>query len=218
MPDKICLTDVIGLVGATGAGKTVLAERLAPTLGYTRLSMAEPLKEMLLALGLTQTDVNGPPAQRARSHVLLGGKSPRFALQTLGTDWGRNRISPDIWANAVYDRILRKQETARELGQEHAGVIIDDLRFPNDWAMLNRLGGVLIRIRRPGIERARTWLDRTYYRWPIGPCRYAARLFGWRPIHETEYHWPDAPADAEFWNTGTPEELLAQAIAYLRPV
>lgn len=215
--DNFHLPGVIGLVGATGAGKTTLANHLATAFSYVRLSMAEPLKEMLLALGLSPADVSGPPEQRARPHRLLGGKSARFALQTLGTDWGRNRISPDIWTNAIYDRIVSIKDPIRRPQGEQVRIIIDDLRFPNDWAMLDRVGGVLIRIRRPEVEQKRTWLDAAYYNWSIGSCLDAARLLGWKPIHETEFHWPDAPAHAEFWNTETPEEPFAQARAYFSP-
>ena len=49
-------------------------------------------------------------------------------METLGTDWGRKMISPDIWANAVEQRIIKAW------AQRRVAIVIDDLRFPNDWA------------------------------------------------------------------------------------
>jgi hypothetical protein len=62
---------------------------------------------MLVALGLTDEDVMGTPEQRNRPQPLLGGKSARYAMSTLGTQWGRNLITPNIWANAAEVRVER---------------------------------------------------------------------------------------------------------------
>lgn len=207
------LPPVIGIVGPMGAGKSTLAKHLVEVHGYTRMSMATPLKNMLRALGLSEEDVNGPQAHRERPSTLLGGKSPRFALQTLGTDWGRRMISPDLWVSAVQALIIQHQTRAAtaKKKQPHAGVVIDDIRFPNEWEMVRRLGGSLWRIRRPQVERTRTWLDHFYHgRWG-GLTHPLVWLRLFKPIHESEYHWPDAPSDAEFDNTGTEAEMRHQA-------
>jgi len=62
-------------------------------------------------------------------------------MQTIGTEWGRNMIHPDIWVRA-WEQSL----------PEDADVVVDDVRFPNEVAAIRRLGGDVIRICRDGHE------------------------------------------------------------------
>ena len=190
---------LIGLLGATGCGKTTLATLLVEGRGFTRAHMGQPIKDMLGALGLTVEQLTGPPDMRKRPSDLLGGKSPRYAMETLGTDWGRRMISLEIWANAVEARIRTMW------GAGTLPVVIDDLRFPSDWAVVGRLGGILVRVVRPGVGSARSAADRVAHRLPIMRAGLAA--IGISTVHETEYHWHDAPADIELVNSATPELL-----------
>lgn len=194
--------NVIGICGPMGGGKSTVGKHLE-SLGYTRIPMSTVLKDMLRALGLDELDLNGPPSHRQQPNSLLCGKSPRYAMQSLGTEWARDMIGGDLWVNAIQARIIAHQTKCatrrRKSGEPCRGVVIDDIRFPNEWAMMERLGGSLWRIRRPDVERKRTWWDRLMAR------------FGFFPrVHESEFHWPDAPVDAEFWNTGSEDDLKTQ--------
>ncbi len=202
---------VLGLVGATGSGKSTLAKRLVANHGFVNLHMGRPLKDMLRVLGLSEEDVAGTPDQRARPQPLLGGKSARQALSSLGTDWGRNMITPDIWANAVKLRIGYHFENDRTAPP----VVIDDLRFPNDWLVVSDFGGVIVRVRRPEIERQRTRIDIAYHRSGLGRALRGRGILGWTPIHETEFHWPDAPSGHDLMNTGSIDALVTQTLAHL---
>lgn len=74
----------------------------------------------------------------------LGRKSSRQLQQTLGTEWGRNMVHPEIWLNTVKLKIAMYQKLA-------LNVVIDDLRFPNEYDMLKaRDDAVLIKVVRPG--------------------------------------------------------------------
>jgi len=198
---------LIGLVGATGCGKTTLANLLVERHGFTRAHMGQPIKDMLSALGLTAEQLTGQPDVRKRPSDLLGGKSPRYAMETLGTDWGRRMISLDIWANAVEARI-RAMWIAGPLP-----IVIDDLRFPSDWAVVGRLGGMLVRVVRPGVGSARSAADRFAHLLPI--MRPALAAIGISTVHETEYHWHDAPANIELVNSATPKMLETQLVEAL---
>lgn len=90
-----------------------------------------------LAGVLTQVIASGEP---------YGGATPRYLMQMIGTEWGRNLIDPDIWVKAW----LRKVEAI-------AGpVVVDDCRFPNEEAAIRSIGGTLVRITRPGQPTIKT--------------------------------------------------------------
>jgi hypothetical protein len=139
----ITLPPVIGLCGLAKSGKTTVADYLVTEYGYRRIKFADPLKDMLRALGLTYQEIEGD--RKEDSCRLLGGKSPRFAMQTLGTEWGRQMISPTLWVDLWEHRVLdsRRRQTP---------VVVDDCRFSNELEVLKRLGGLSITIVREGNE------------------------------------------------------------------
>lgn len=133
--------------GRAGAGKSTAAGLLAAALRDAGerarvLSFADPLRRMLSAMGV-EPEWMAYPKKEESGHPLLMGRTPRWALQTLGTEWGRRLIGEDIWANHL---------RWRAEGCLHDGVwpIVDDCRFPNEAALAARLGGVLARVERPG--------------------------------------------------------------------
>lgn len=128
---------VIGLAGPMGSGKSTAAKDLAKRAGFEILPFAEPLKRMLLALGVPHRNLYGSQREKAEPLALLGGRSARDAMKTLGTEWGRELISPTLWVNA-----WKKSAAGRV-------IIADDVRFPNEAAAVRALGGVVIRIERP---------------------------------------------------------------------
>lgn len=201
---------LLALVGATGAGKTTLARELVKNHGFVNLHMGRPIKDMLIALGLRGEDVAGEPGQRNAPQPLLGGKSARFAMQTLGTDWGRNMISPDIWSNALGIRIKTELEN-----NPHARIVVDDLRFPNDWEVIQAFGGLILTVRRPSVERKRSAFDLAFYKLGLNRLPRGLSWLNRYLIHETEFHWPDAPKAGELWNTGSLSELAQAAMAYV---
>lgn len=206
---------VIAVVGGMGCGKSTVSNFLVREFGASRMSFAGPLKDMLRSLGLTEKDVNGPPEHRSSPCDLLGGKSPRFAMQTLGTEWGRKIVGENLWANALQRRIVEYRTSSYLNGESPRVILIDDARFPNEVRMVRQLGGQVWRIRRPGHEKATGWLTDAYYRG--GPARLlalAARLFGWKPLHESEFHWRHMPVDKEFINAGALSELKHQVTQY----
>lgn len=184
---------VIALIGASGAGKSTVAKALAAQ-GYTIIPMSCVLKDMLRALGFSDDDLEGDQVYRLTPQPKLGGMSPRGVAQSLGTQWARNTVHPDLLVNAVEQRV-------RDALAAGCKVVIDGMRFPNEWDMTYRLGGELWTVYRPGVGERRTWLDKL--------CHF----FGWHPrIHESEWHWRDARPDVFISNQG-PAEWLAGAVA-----
>jgi hypothetical protein len=127
---------IIGLCGKIASGKSTAASYLETRYGFKRVRFAGPLKAMMAALGLSHAEIEGHLKERPCD--LLGGKTPRFAMQTLGTEWGRNLIDSELWVRAW----LRATEG-------WPLVVADDVRFPNEAKAVRDAGGLLIRIERP---------------------------------------------------------------------
>ena len=129
---------IIGLSGLKGSGKTTAANFLVED-GFIKMSFAEPIKRMLACVGLSSEDLYGDRKQEPS--YMLDGKTPRYAMQTLGTEWGRDLISPNIWVNIIKNGI-------KELGGNF--IVIDDCRFPNEIAMILDMKGIIVYIDRDG--------------------------------------------------------------------
>lgn len=131
---------IIGFAGRMHSGKTTAAKELV-YIGFTRVRFAGPLKAMMLALGLTEEEIDTNPILKEHPCELLCGKSPRYAMQTIGTEWGRNIIGQDLWINA-WKRAVSKLPA-------HIPVTVDDVRFENEAEAIRYLGGKVVRIIRP---------------------------------------------------------------------
>lgn len=129
---------LIGLVGSKGSGKSTAADALVKSRDAVCLPFAGKLKAMLKTLEIPSGCLNNPLFKDRKYH-LLGDKTPRFCMQTLG-DWGRN-IHPDFW-------IWQWQFEALEGIKMGNHIVVDDVRFPNEARAVKGLGGKLIRIER----------------------------------------------------------------------
>jgi len=139
---------IVALCGSAGSGKSTAAEFLVRKHHYARLSYAAPIKKMILCL-LTEAGVGPLTAKemivgkfKEDPHDALAGHSPRYAMQTLGTEWGRERMAQDFWRRIL----LRK---AKQLLDSGIDVVVDDLRFPDEAEALKALGALIVRIERP---------------------------------------------------------------------
>ncbi len=133
---------LIGLVGAKGSGKSTTANALAVNRNVTRVSFAAPIRDMLRVLGLTDAHFNED--KEAPTDLLLG-KTPRHAMQTLGTEW-RDMIDRGLWLRVADQKI----DELFDLGR---GVVIDDVRFPHEVDLIRERGGVVWTVRWPSVER-----------------------------------------------------------------
>jgi hypothetical protein len=127
---------LIAFAGPKGIGKSTAAQYLVTKYGYERRSFADPLRNMLRVLGLTDEDFG---RFKEVPNANLAGKTPRQAMQLLGTEWGRNMIGVDLWAEAA----------VRDLPE---GVVFDDCRFENEAVAVRSRGGYVVEIMRPGFD------------------------------------------------------------------
>ncbi len=143
------MTRLIAFVGKAGTGKSTAARVLLDEYNYKICSFAYPLKSMLLALGLTHEQVYGSLKEQPSS--LLCGKSARWAMQTLGTEWGREIIGQDIWINAW------KQSASTHLMSSVSNkVVVDDCRLQNEAAAITKMGGKIYKVVRPSLDEIET--------------------------------------------------------------
>ncbi len=132
---------VIGICGKARVGKDTACEAILRMGGGSyRYSFADPLRAMVRAgFGVDAGDAYW---QRHKEDATPNfcGRSLRYALQTLGTEWGRERIHLDVWVRLAAD----------ELATRGPGMVIADVRFGNEAAWIRSAGGLLIHLTRPG--------------------------------------------------------------------
>jgi hypothetical protein len=130
---------LIGLTGKARSGK----DTVAGFLPGQKLAFAAPLKRGLqIMLQLNDEHVNGDLKEVTLDWL---GKSPRQLLQTLGTDWGRNLVHPDLWL------LVAKQKIEKYLSMG-LDVVITDVRFDNEADLIRSLGGQVWHIVRPDAQ------------------------------------------------------------------
>lgn len=142
---------LIGLIGRARSGKDTVASYLARRHKFTHIAFADPLKEMLeAAFG----QVNFRDGDREQPIDWLG-KSPRQLMQTLGTEWGRNTIHPDLWTLITERKVLKTIDF-------NWSMVISDVRFHNEADMILKHGGELWQIQRDTTETVNAHISEQY--------------------------------------------------------
>jgi hypothetical protein len=178
---------LVGVTGKKRAGKDTFAEVLLIHRGYTRVAFADPLRDSILEtnpLLPAGTFLPGEfaPYRHIRLaeyvaklgwHLAKDNPEVRRLLQAHGVSM-RNNVYDGVWVEAG----LRKAAPILEKG---GGVVITDVRFPNEAEAVKANGGVLVRINREGVDTT----DR----------------------HISEVALDDWPMDVEILNNGTVTDL-----------
>ena len=153
----------LGLVGRAGSGKDTVADILVRDHGWVKIALADPMKRACAEwFGWGVETLWGPSAARNEPHAKLGGLSARKALQILGTEFGR-ACYQDVWVDyamriagllLIGDKYRRHSYTAHlglfDRGEGDGahddliqGVVISDVRFPNEVNALRAAGGII---------------------------------------------------------------------------
>lgn len=135
---------LIGVTGRAGSGKSLVASMVA---GGIVIQLADPLYAALaMMLGLPESLLRDRRFKEQPIEWI--GQSPRQMLQTLGTEWGRDSVRQDIWLELCKRRIALLQEHGAEV------VVVADVRFENEAAMIRQAGGQVWHVRRPLADEA----------------------------------------------------------------
>lgn len=122
---------IIGIAGPAQIGKDTAADLIIKKYGFVKTSFADPIKEMLMSgLGLTIEQMYGTLKDVVDDRYKC---TPRHLMQTLGTEWGRNLIDPNLWVNAVEDKIANSAEF----------FVVPDVRFESEAQLIRRYGVLL---------------------------------------------------------------------------
>jgi hypothetical protein len=185
------MTNLIGVCGLIGSGKDTIAGTLVG-IGWTRYSMAKPLKDMTAALfnwprDMVEGDTAESRAWREQrddwwSERLAREITPRSVLQYMGTEVMRQNFHDDIWVACM-------EKFYAENGPH---IVISDVRFPNEIAAIRRLGGEIWHVHRSPLPH---WFER------------AAIGEDVPEVHLSERAWLGIEPDRIFWNDGSLQEL-----------
>ena len=124
---------IVGFAGKAGAGKDTAALALINE-GWYKYSFAQPIRDGLEAMfGIPQKDMFDTHLKNQSNYKY--GRSIRYMLQTLGTEWGRNMMSNEIWI-----------QRGMEICSQHEKVVIADVRYKNEAQAIRDAGGIIVEI------------------------------------------------------------------------
>lgn len=175
---------VIGLCGAEGAGKSTAARILQDEYNGIIVPFAAPLKQMLEALGVPPAHLYGSPEAKAEALEMLGGNSARYAMQTLGTEWGRQCMGPEFWAAIWRAKVA---DMAAKMAGRHGALLIvaDDVRFPSEVDAIHAASGRVYCVTRNAAHYAED--RRRAKSAPLRAWRRVLELAGRAPHASTQY-------------------------------
>lgn len=141
------MVKLIGLYSPVpGSGKSEAAKALEG-LGWRIEPFAATLKRMVVPLlqdlGLSDAAIADRLATGKELPLeALDGLPLRRILQLLGTEFGREMVHRDLWLRCWSGRV--KPQLAAG-----GSVVVDDVRFPEEAALVEELGGRMWKISRP---------------------------------------------------------------------
>lgn len=130
---------IVGLYSSVPRSGKSEVSKLFVLAGYTKLSLASPVKNCLYGLlcdmGLTR-DAHEYIWGDRKDDVIPGmGVTGGYLMSSFATNYVREQINKDLWLNILLRHV--------KSGQKY---IVDDMRFPNEYAAFD----VRINIIRPG--------------------------------------------------------------------
>lgn len=159
---------IIGVSGFSGSGKDTVADEICKSPSFVKLAFADGVKRILVEVfDFTDEQLWGPSAERNKPDARYpregGFLTPRHALQSLGTEWGR-ACYENVWVELalrnckqlVGSHSYAYSQTGgvhlRRPGVTIEGVVITDCRYKNELEGIRAAGAKLVRVSRKGLE------------------------------------------------------------------
>lgn len=138
---------LIAFTGRKGHGKNSAAEPILRIRNqktqkfiWTEVNFADKVKDVChLVFDMDIEELYDPVVKEMKLNK-YPFETPRSILQRVGTELFRSEW-PDVWTQA-WDREASK----------HSHVVVTDLRFQNEYDVIRRLWGTVVRIERPGMS------------------------------------------------------------------
>ena len=192
---------IIGTIGFIGSGKGTVADILVEKKGFTKLAFADAVKDATAAIfgwprALLEGDTDESRKFREEMDPWWSEKTgkyitPRYMLQLMGTEAGRDVFHQDLWILAL----------EKKLGM-YQNVVISDVRFPNEIEFIQRMGGFVVRVKRGDDPE---WYDTA----KRANLEGNTDLMVDHLIHYSEWAWIGTPTDYQLDNIGTVSSLEA---------
>ena len=197
---------IIGTIGFIGCGKGTVADILVEKKGFTKLAFADAVKDATAAIfgwprALLEGDTEESRNFRETRDEWWSEKTgkyitPRYMLQLMGTEAGRDVFHPDLWILAL----------EKKLGM-YQNVVISDVRFPNEIAFIQRMGGFVVRVKRgedpEWYDMAKAANDPQFLHAPEAHDEMINKY----KIHYSEWAWIGCPTDYHLDNISTKSSL-----------
>lgn len=134
---------LIGIAGLARSGKSTAADHLVRNHLLEHYAFADPLRSGLMEIfNLDPDDFEGAKKEQPVDWL---GRSPRELMQSMGTEWARQLVHPDVWVKIAEQNLNYLQNTLSSV----VGFVVSDVRFENEADFIRQRGGTIIHIARP---------------------------------------------------------------------
>lgn len=134
-------------------GKSTASQFLAEGLGFSLVKFAGPVKAVaavfLSEMGVPEDQLNDYLEGHLKEEPLgdfgFDSLSSRRIQQVMGTEAGRKALDTNLWITIAGRKVRRLLDQGKR-------VVIDDMRFPNEYDLIRAMGGECWCIYNPRVE------------------------------------------------------------------
>ena len=194
---------IVGLLGFIGSGKGTAGDILKD-MGFTPVSFAKGVKDVTAEMfrwprHLLEGDTQASRDWREQPDKFWSqefGKdfTPRYALQLMGTEVGREVFHEDFW-------IIRLKKFMDD--NPNQNFVITDVRFQNEIQFVHSMNGILVEVQR-GVTPHWYEIASKANRGDYKAEEFMLKQSG---IHESEWRWIGGSIDHTIQNDGSLEDL-----------